>query len=305
MNRKTGDDGLPENHVRLMRILPGCTEDLVLCETRVFSLPLSPVYTAISYAWGPPVAEHAIVLDGRRHLVPKNLWHFLTTWCCLRFRVKIATGGSLPSEGHVEMRNEAPYSANQEQEHLFFSDDPYFFKETPPAQDPSWKPCYSWVCIDALSIDQSDMQERKHEVKIMSHIFGGADEVVVWLGLASTAIYETMSDVTTPWDSIVRSMWAAGYRTDTLQEICSRMYWTRLWVFQELKSAKQVSLMCGGKIIQFAELANTLVAQIMNLDGYEVGPGRLVKHTAATRMVELCGQNTQPPYGFYYNSPST
>jgi hypothetical protein len=77
---KTGDHGLPENHVRVVRIVPGCTEDLVLCETRLFSLSMSPVYSAISCASGPPVAEHAIVLDGRRLLVPKNLWHFLTTW---------------------------------------------------------------------------------------------------------------------------------------------------------------------------------------------------------------------------------
>jgi hypothetical protein len=39
-----------------------------------------------------------------------------------------------------------------------------------------------WLWIDALSISQSDLEERRHQVGIMSRIFSGADKVLVWLG---------------------------------------------------------------------------------------------------------------------------
>jgi hypothetical protein len=36
--------------------------------------------------------------------------------------------------------------------------------------------------IDALCIDQSSLEERSRQVKIMGHIYGMADEVLIWLG---------------------------------------------------------------------------------------------------------------------------
>jgi hypothetical protein len=307
VNDKTGDHGLPNDHVRLVRIWRRRIENLLLCDTFVFSLPTSPGYTAISYAWGPPVAEHAILLNGREHLVAKNLWHFLTTWRRLHFRDETAAGGPHPPEKCVEIRDEAPYSASQEQEDSLFAPDLHSYEEASSAQESPWKPCYSWLWIDALSIDQNNMQERNHQVKIMSRIFGGADEVLVWLGLASTRIDKTMSDLKSMHSSVrdlwvngqatdalqlekrvdaeylasfalalptsgsvsrshfkfmndtpLRNSWVNGQATNALQEICDRMYWTRLWVFQELRSAKHISLMCGGGVIPFAKLANSL-----------------------------------------------
>jgi hypothetical protein len=36
--------------------------------------------------------------------------------------------------------------------------------------------------IDAICIDQSSLEERSQQVKIMGHIYGMADEVLIWLG---------------------------------------------------------------------------------------------------------------------------
>ena len=81
---------------------------------------------------------------------------------------------------------------------------------------------------------------------------------------------------------------------EALQRICERMYWTRLWVFQELKFAKQISLMCGDEIVQFARLAEPLADTFPYGIDDEARPGvpGLMRHSAAARMVELCGQNT-------------
>jgi hypothetical protein len=254
---KTGDHGLPENHVRVVRIVPGCTEDLVLCKTRLFSLSMSPVYSAISYAWGPPVAEHAIVLDGRRRLVPKNLWHFLTTW-----------------RRHFALL----FPNKSEPFRKFFARDPRSHKETSSAQYPSGTPYYYWLWIDALCIDQNNAKERDHQVKIMSRIFGGADEVFVWLGLACTK----------------QDGWRFRYgtRIGELLDICDRVYWTRLWVFQELRSAKQVSFICGDEVTRFAELAKLLNNMAPDTAKREAESSRLFRQSVAARMVGLCGQNT-------------
>jgi hypothetical protein len=283
VNGKTGDHGLPENHVRLVRILPG-RKGLVPCETRVFALPMSTGYTAISYAWGPPVAKQAIELNGRRHLVPKNLWHFLTAWCRLRFRVKRAADGPLPSEGHVKIRDDATYTADQEQEETYYPTEPHSNEFRPLAKDPPWKCCYSWLWIHALSIDQNNMQERSHQVKIMSRIFGGADEVLVWLGRDTRGLLEPRSLL-----SCIREL---AHNGPTVHEICDRMYWTRLWVFQELRSARQISLMCGDEVILFAELAGPLNDPVPEFPEYQVRSRGTLRHSAAARMVQLCGQNT-------------
>ena len=201
LDDKTRYHELPENHLRLVRILPGECHPMV-CETRVFDLPVSSGYTALSYAWGPPVAEFAILLDGREHLVAKNLWHFLITWRFLR----------------------EPFSTQPS------STQPSSTRETLP------KTCFSWLWIDALSIDQNNMQERNHQVKIMSSIFGGADEVLVWLGPAETGPNRSkLSHILRDFQSDE----AEDQQSKVLQEICERMYWTRLWVFKELKSANQ------------------------------------------------------------------
>lgn len=42
------------------------------------------------------------------------------------------------------------------------------------------------IWIDALCINQQDMQERSHQVGQMDHIYQNADQVIIWLGYRST-----------------------------------------------------------------------------------------------------------------------
>lgn len=64
---------LKEGHVRLVRVLPETTGNLIQCETKIVSVLVNGKNIALSYAWGPQIAAHAILLDGRRHMLPKNL----------------------------------------------------------------------------------------------------------------------------------------------------------------------------------------------------------------------------------------
>jgi hypothetical protein len=234
-------------------------------------------YIAVSYAWGPPIAEHAIMLDGHKHMLPDNMWQFLKVW---RLRLD-QEGQDQQGRGHVtrEMALRAPDFVSQASWHL-------------------WEACTDWLWIDALCIDQTNMQERMHQVRIMSKIFGGADEVLVWLGPANKAVDDLIK-----W-SFWKS-WTGGApspiqdRMAGLQDLCERSYWGRLWVFQELRCATKIALMCGSYTFPWTEFEKTF-SEAMNVGenfSYsqrtkteldQLKEVERLKLSAARKMVDLC-----------------
>jgi ankyrin repeat protein len=108
-----------------------------------------------------------------------------------------------------------------------------------------------WIWCDMLSINQVDLAERGHQVKLMSRIFKTAQTVVVWLGPA----YRGSDTAVTALSRLpngegfakqASQLWAgnAGHAMDGM---CRRHYWRRLWVFQEIWLAQNIRLMCGSK----------------------------------------------------------
>ena len=59
--------------VRLLTLRSGNWDDEIQCVTQVVSLDLSPVYEAISYAWGSSKDTKAIFVDGYKVHVKINL----------------------------------------------------------------------------------------------------------------------------------------------------------------------------------------------------------------------------------------
>lgn len=103
------------------------------------------------------------------------------------------------------------------------------------------RPQHQWLWIDALSIDQTNFDERLHQVNIMSKIFKNAERMIVWLGpndQSGKPVTETFSKG--EWDTLP---------TAAMRGICERSYWQRLWVFQELRAARRIVLMCGSQLI--------------------------------------------------------
>jgi len=149
-----------------------------------------------------------------------------------------------------------------------------------------------WIWCDMLSINQVDLVERGYQVTLMSKIFHTAQTVVVWLGpahrgsdLAMTAIArlprgeEFAKQASRLWVS------DAGHAMD---DLCRRNYWRRLWIFQEVRLARRMRLMCGSKtaswksfqaLMQFADTRSG-IAQLD--DSTEI-----VASSPAMRMVRL------------------
>jgi hypothetical protein len=88
-----------------------------------------------------------------------------------------------------------------------------------------------WLWIDALCIDQTDVQERNHQVQQMGLIYARADEVISWFGARSDiAMYLAAS---------------AGVGEDStgLHALCNSDYWDRAWITQEVTLARRITLM--------------------------------------------------------------
>jgi hypothetical protein len=143
--------------------------------------------------------------------------------------------------------------------------------------------------IDAICINQTDNTERGTQVSIMSDIFRSATKVLVWLGEAShnsDMAFEILASVRGHLGLIhkmARSWQAAGVDVAqftnnqvemALLSICTRPYWSRLWIIQEILSSSSVDILCGSKVLGWEEFWTGLqcIANINIPSAGGVGP---------------------------------
>lgn len=91
----------------------------------------------------------------------------------------------------------------------------------------------TWFWIDQICIDQSNMNEKNHQIRLMEAIFSNAKQVHVWLGN-----YQDN-------DPYVGQVHGIGtlFHGDDLQFAKAwtrNPYWTRLWIVQEIILAKKL-----------------------------------------------------------------
>lgn len=160
-----------------------------------------------------------------------------------------------------------------------------------------------WLWIDALSIDQSSSWERMHQVGVMAKIFGGAKQVMVWLGPAyagSDTLMETLRLGTMPEPHQERRRLFTLFEArddNALLHLCRRPYWGRLWVLQELNAAHDTRLMCGRLIITKSSFMAITSMQTIDLAGLSRMKGtiRQMRGTPAVAMIEACGDLNSKP----------
>ncbi|KAF1980941.1 HET-domain-containing protein, partial [Aulographum hederae CBS 113979] len=105
---------------------------------------------------------------------------------------------------------------------------------------------WKWLWIDAVCINQANLRERNHQVQNMARIYSNAWLVVVWLGLAtptSSAEISYMHPQTLHRKVVKKRI--PGHPPERIQDLrlddlCSRDYWNRLWVVQEILLARKL-----------------------------------------------------------------
>ena len=112
--------------------------------------------------------------------------------------------------------------------------------------------------IDALCINQQDINERNHQVNQMGTIYSQAQRVVAWLGRPSLHCLWAMRDISkglvlpnlpwSQWDSEIKA------RIERARILCSHEYWGRLWIIQELVLATDILLQSGRDTLEWKSM---------------------------------------------------
>jgi hypothetical protein len=258
------DAKLQAGYIRYIRILPtkGPNEELCFetcirrslidADSHENRFPETFSYNAISYSWGEPTPLHAIVVDGQERLIARDLWQFLqrvnirrmdlpnTPSSLLATKDELRCFREMWDEQGAEFRSSNRLSAESWRDQLIV------------LQRERWPE--SWLWIDALCIDQADARERTHQVGIMAEIFGRAGQVISWLGAAyddSQHAMTTLADYTSHESPSEDPILGQTQLSEAICSLCERQYWQRLWVFQELRHAKHIMVLCGEDMISW------------------------------------------------------
>jgi hypothetical protein len=87
--------------------------------------------------------------------------------------------------------------------------------------------------IDALAIDQNNLQERNHQVGLMARIYSGASQVLVYLGEEDLGFGS-------------RSLWLDTERRQAaLKKLFGKRWASRVWVIQEAALAQKLVMVTG------------------------------------------------------------
>ncbi|CAG9996467.1 unnamed protein product [Clonostachys byssicola] len=160
--------------------------------------------------------------------------------------------------------------------------------------------------VDALCINQSNDQERGHQVSHMKQIYQNAEQVLIWLGRAGDDV-DLLFDLMTQLERRAmlhsnyrkqspdswRAIWPAMVeeqggtqsavyvkRRTAMLELLQREWFRRIWVLQEAASARRALIVCGWRSISSRTFA--LIPSLMDIEPdahsravLEIMPGHL------------------------------
>jgi hypothetical protein len=160
------------------------------------------------------------------------------------------------------------------------------------------KPVVIW--IDALCINQKNINERNEQVTKMKIIYERAEQVIVWLGIRPRCdkafkvireLYEYRED--TKWIEKLFERSDTLRSLDALTDMVVPPYWDRMWILQELTVAKDILLLCGDEKISFdvfLEVQKLLKRIIQDPETQLEGPAMEVLSDHVNMAQQICGE---------------
>lgn len=146
--------------------------------------------------------------------------------------------------------------------------------------------------VDALCIDQDNLEERSDQVRRMGQIYSDAVRTVAWLGQSDGA--ENLQFHNQSWRPRVarRSSGMSPQETAIFNQIVQHDYWTRTWIVQEQRFSQNMEILMGevklsaSRLVELNDLASRLV-RLYGRQRSQVEPFRI-----ATRSL-LLGDRTE------------
>ncbi|KAI1760776.1 HET-domain-containing protein [Hypoxylon sp. FL1150] len=115
--------------------------------------------------------------------------------------------------------------------------------------------------VDAICINQADLDERSQQVSMMRDIYASAKRVIIWIGEEddeTNPVFDTLPLLAT------RTHHRGGEEDKDAMRLCSRFFnglvdqrpwFSRVWIIQELAMAKQDPLVvCGRRSVSWSTL---------------------------------------------------
>ena len=124
---------------------------------------------------------------------------------------------------------------------------------------------YYW--IDALCINQQDIDERNAQVGRMGETYFQARRVKVWLGPATQYTSALFDADAAHFETV--GLDPTNAECEAVKDIASRPYWSRMWIVQELLLAQSVEVLCGEHVLTWERFSTALMSVL------EMAPNRV------------------------------
>lgn len=220
--------------IRLACLAPSANlEEQPTCSLYVVSLDDNPQYEALSYVWGDPNITTPIQL----YTVPRRSI----------LQVQEASASLPPTESQV-CSTQWPVTTNLEAALRYLRHE--------STERVLW--------IDAICIDQSNIEERNHQVPLMKAIYSKATAVQVWLGSPTTGSHDAITILKQMGQGLpvpdirLRGRLIADDDLRSVTELMVRPWWNRTWVQQELLLAKRAVAHCGLSSLEWCQMPANL-----------------------------------------------
>ena len=229
------------SEIRLMTLLPGQFEDdiFITMETVVLTKEHIPQYEALSYVWGSKENPMDINVKARK---PKRSKTFSLLGLSRRRTISVTQN----------LATALPYLRKRDKPRVFW--------------------------IDAICVNQQDPAERGHQVKRMAAVYCMARQVMVWLGpesqnstLALRALDHLGSQLRIDWHLKKMTSVLTGQLITQFDEtfdhetwksmghLLGRPWFERLWIWQEVRLAREAYLLCGNEGLPWETLRRAIL----------------------------------------------
>lgn len=127
-----------------------------------------------------------------------------------------------------------------------------------------------WLWIDAICIDQHDLEERAAQVKLMRDLYSRAARTIAYLGPEDDGAEIALSWIErlgAAYPDLNEINWfaeaAAGSQHDSewksLNSLFGRQWWLRAWILQETVLSSRIYFLFGKKMIQDKLVTNAML----------------------------------------------
>jgi hypothetical protein len=153
---------------------------------------------------------------------------------------------------------------------------------TSGSTQPEWATLPNLIWVDAICINQGDVEERNHQVQLMGRIYTGASVVIAWLGpydrslstafrtfrlISSTRRSVNAGPNDAEWMRSYPELWLKDLNSSTwtnkaweaVDKFLRLPNWHRVWILQEMVLATRLWLMAGVETLDYSCLVDVSI----------------------------------------------